>query len=161
MLGYFLLYSRVIQLYIYIFFFLFFSIMTYHRVLDIAPCALHGTLMFIHSMGNSLHLLIPSSQPIPPLLFPLATTGLFSTSLSQFLFHRRVHLRHSSDPTYEGYRMVSVFLRKEQWMKVCALHLRTCGRAWSCVPQICPSDTSAGCQPEESCWRQSCSGDGL
>ena len=38
MLCYFLLYSKVIQLYIYIFF-RFFSIIGYYRVLTIVPCA--------------------------------------------------------------------------------------------------------------------------
>ena len=45
--------------------------MIYYRILNIVPRALHRTLMFIHPIGNSLHLLIP--HPIPPLPFsPLA-----------------------------------------------------------------------------------------
>ena len=31
-------YSKVIQLYKYIFFFIFFSVMVYYRILNIAPC---------------------------------------------------------------------------------------------------------------------------
>ena len=45
MLCYFLLYSKVIQLYIYAFFFIFFSIMVYHRILNIVPCALQQDLV--------------------------------------------------------------------------------------------------------------------
>ena len=37
------------------------------------------TLLFIHPMFNSLHLLIPNSQSIPPHPPALATTSLFST----------------------------------------------------------------------------------
>ena len=37
MLSEFLLYSKVVQLYIYIFF-IFVSIMVYHRILNIIPC---------------------------------------------------------------------------------------------------------------------------
>lgn len=40
MLYSFLLYSKVIELYVYIFFFTFFSIMVYHKLLNMAPCAL-------------------------------------------------------------------------------------------------------------------------
>ena len=40
MLCEFLLYSKVIQLYIYIFFFIFFSIMVFHRILNIVPWAI-------------------------------------------------------------------------------------------------------------------------
>ena len=71
-------------IHIYTFFFIFFSIMVYHRILNIVR-----TLLFIHSTYNSLHLLIPNSQSIPPPpLSPLATTSLFSMSVSLFLFHR-------------------------------------------------------------------------
>ena len=34
------MYSKVIQLYIYIFFFIFFSIMAYYKILNIVPCAI-------------------------------------------------------------------------------------------------------------------------
>ena len=40
MLCYFLVYSKVIQLWTYIFFFIFFSIMVYYRILNIVPCAI-------------------------------------------------------------------------------------------------------------------------
>ena len=37
---------------------------------------------------NSLHLLVPNSQAVPPLPPVLATTGLFSLSVSLFLCHK-------------------------------------------------------------------------
>ena len=40
MLYWFLLYSKVIQLYMYIFLFIFFSIIVYYKILNIVPCAL-------------------------------------------------------------------------------------------------------------------------
>ena len=68
-------------------FFVSFSIMVYHGILTIAPCALQQTLLLIHSLCNSLHLLIPASHSTPlPIPFPLATTSLFSMSVG--LFHR-------------------------------------------------------------------------
>ena len=46
--------------------------MAYYRILDIVPCAVYSmTLLCIHSTFNSLHLLIPHSQSIPPLCLPL------------------------------------------------------------------------------------------
>ena len=44
MLCSFLLYSEVTQLYIYIYFFIFFSIMVYHRISNIFPWAIQGVL---------------------------------------------------------------------------------------------------------------------
>ena len=60
-----------------------FSIMFYHRILNIVP----WTSLFIHCIYYSLHLLIPNSQSIPPLslLSSLATRSLFSMSMSLFL----------------------------------------------------------------------------
>ena len=47
------------------------------------------TLLFIHSMYNHLHLLTPTSDSTPSLTpSPLATTSLFSMSVSLFLFQR-------------------------------------------------------------------------
>ena len=60
-----------------------FSIMFHQRILNIVP----WTSLFIHCIYNSLHLLIPNSQSIPPLslLSSLATRSLFSMSMSLFL----------------------------------------------------------------------------
>ena len=45
--------------------------------------------MFIYFTCNNLHLLVPNSHSIPPQPhFPLAATGLFSTSMSVSLFCR-------------------------------------------------------------------------
>ena len=45
----------------------FFSTMVYHRILNVASCAIYNrTLLFIHPIYNSLYLLVPNSQPIPP-----------------------------------------------------------------------------------------------
>ena len=46
------------------FFFLFFSIMVYHRILNIVPYMVGSCCLFI-LQNKSLHLLIPNSQSIP------------------------------------------------------------------------------------------------
>ena len=53
-----------------------------HKILNIVP----WTLFFIHSIYKSLHLLILNSQSFPS--HALATTRLFSMSVSPFLFRR-------------------------------------------------------------------------
>ena len=53
-----------IYIYIYTFFFIFFSITIYPRILNIVPCAIQRTSLFIQSMCNSLHLLTPDMQSI-------------------------------------------------------------------------------------------------
>ena len=66
---------------------IFFSIMACHRILNIVPCAMHsGTLVFIHPMYSSLHMLIQTPRPSHPTL--LATASQFSMSESLFLFCR-------------------------------------------------------------------------
>ena len=62
-------------------FFIFISIMVYHRILNIVPCTIE--LWLIHSVYNSLHLLFPTSQFCPPRTSPPATTTLFSMSLKR------------------------------------------------------------------------------
>ena len=57
--------SDSVIIYIYFFFFKFFPIMVYHRILSIAPCAIQQDLVVY-----PLHLLIPNSQSIP-LPYPL------------------------------------------------------------------------------------------
>ena len=81
------------------FFFMFFSVMVYLRILNIVPHAINRTLLFTYSIYNSLYLLLPYSQPILH-TSPLATS-LFSTSVSLFRFHRQVHLHHTLDSTYK------------------------------------------------------------
>ena len=41
--------------------------MVYHRILNILPSLHSRTLLFIYSIYNRLHLLIPTSHSIPPL----------------------------------------------------------------------------------------------
>ena len=53
-----------------IYFFTFFSIMVYHRILGVVLFAIYSqTLLFIHPACNSLPMLIPNSQSFP-LLYP-------------------------------------------------------------------------------------------
>ena len=66
-----LLYNKVIHLYIYPFIFVFFPIVVYPGILNIIPCTVQEGLLFFHSIYSSLHLLIPSSQSIPPHPNPL------------------------------------------------------------------------------------------
>ena len=49
-----------IYMYIYIYL-IFFSIMTYYRILNIAPMLYNRTLLFTCFIYNSLYLLIPNS----------------------------------------------------------------------------------------------------
>ena len=46
---------------IYIFFFRFFSIVDYYKVLNIVPCAIQKSLLFIYFIYISVYLLIPNS----------------------------------------------------------------------------------------------------
>ena len=57
---------------------IFFSIMVYHRILNIVPVLYSGALLFIHPIYNSLHLLISDSHATPPSPLALETTSLFS-----------------------------------------------------------------------------------
>ena len=97
--------ASAVHIYIYIHthsFFIFFSIMVYHRILNIVPCAIQQDLVGYptnKALYNSLHLLTPASQSFLCNPF-LATTSLFSMSVSLFLFHREVHLYYILDSTY-------------------------------------------------------------
>ena len=87
-------------LYIYTFSLLFFSIMIYHRVLN----------MFVHCAYTSLYLLTLNSYSITfPLSTLLATTSLFSTSLES-VSALSIGSYHILDSTCSGYDMVFVFL---------------------------------------------------
>ena len=84
----------------YTFFFIFFSTMVYHRILNIAPCAIQWDLVVytfcIYQFASG-----KPNLPLPPSpsLSPLANTNLFSMSMILFLFHRYVHLCHILDST--------------------------------------------------------------
>ena len=90
----------MIQLYIYTFFVIFFSIMVNPRILNSVFCAIQLVLV-VYSFCNSLHLLpkLPL-HPSPP-LSPFTTTSLFSMSVSLLLFCRQVHLCSILDSTYK------------------------------------------------------------
>ena len=71
------------------------------------PMLHNRTLLFIHSMYNSLYLLTPNSQSSPPPPpSPLAATSVSFMSVSLLLFSRWVHLCHVLDSTYKWYHMV-------------------------------------------------------
>ena len=103
------MYSKVIQLCVcvcvcvsvYIYFFILFSIMVYHRLLNIVPCATQQDLVVYPS---SIVCICPKhpilSFPSPP---TLVTKGLFCMSVSLSLFHRYVHLYCILDSTYKWY----------------------------------------------------------
>ena len=95
------LYSKVTQLYTHIFF----SIMLYHRLLNIAPSCF--------SIPKVIVCIYQLKHPSPSLFIspsPLTSTNLFSLSVSLFLSCRRVLLPHSLDSMYKCYHMVFVFL---------------------------------------------------
>ena len=80
--------GKPICMYMYIFLFVFFSIIV-HLGYWMYFHVLYSRTLFIHPVYNSLHLLIPNSQSIPPSPLPvLATTSLFSMSVTLFLFCR-------------------------------------------------------------------------
>ena len=87
MLCYFLLYSKVNQLYVYIYplFFRFFSHIGHSRVL----IEFSRSLLVIYFMYNSVYMSVPISQFISPLPYSLVTISLFSTSVTLFLFCRK------------------------------------------------------------------------
>ena len=105
----FLPYSNMTQLYTYRRYFLYSFPLWFITGYWIYFPVLHSrTLLFIHSIYKSLHLLIPASQSFPPLLLPLfSTTSLFSVSLS--LLCRYVYLCSILDFTYMWYHIVFVF----------------------------------------------------
>jgi len=78
-------------LYIFLmyFFHIFFSALVYHRILNTVLCTVLSskTLVFIHSMCDSLPLLTPTSHflPSPTPCRLLATTSLFSMSVKNEL----------------------------------------------------------------------------
>ena len=71
-----------IYIYINLFFFRFFSIIGYYKILNIVPCASSRSLLFIYFKYSSLHLLIPSSKFIPP----RPRSGFFAVCLFCFVF---------------------------------------------------------------------------
>ena len=93
-------YSTVTQLHTYRHsFFIFFSIVVYHRILNTFTCAIHQDLVAYSSIYNNLHLLILNSQSFPPLApSSLATTSLFSMTViyPSPIFKKNFHMLHLS-----------------------------------------------------------------
>ena len=88
----------------YIYYFSLWFITRYWLALPV-PCS--RTSVSVHPVDESLPLLIPNSQSFPPSsTSPLATTHLFSTSVSLSLFHRYLHFYSISDSTCKWYHMV-------------------------------------------------------
>ena len=90
--------------YIYRFFFIFFSIVVYHRMLS----RVSGALLFTHSVCNSLFLITLSFHPIPPQPSPLVKHKSV-LHVHEFVFHRQVHLCHRLGSTYKLYHMYLSF----------------------------------------------------
>ena len=67
---------------LYIFFFMFFSIMVFTGYWVQFSVLCSRTLFFIHPIHNRSHLLIPNSQSIPPHTLPLGNRKLFSMAVS-------------------------------------------------------------------------------
>ena len=78
--------------YTYVFFFVFFSIIGYCKILSIAPVLYSGPLFFIDCIYSSLYLLIPNSQYFSPTLSPLGTTGLFSVYESNCFVNKFIRI---------------------------------------------------------------------
>ena len=98
MLSQFLLYSKVNQLYRYIypFFFRFPSHLGHHRALSRIPCAIQQVLVTYLFYIQQCIYFNPSLPIHPTPSVPLVTIRLFSTSVSLFLPCRLVHLYHFS-----------------------------------------------------------------
>lgn len=84
------------------------------------------TLLFIHPMCNSLHLLIPAPSPPPLPNPPIATASLFTMSVSLFLFCRvEVHLCCILESTINDVLQYLIHSNRSRW------------RAASRFPDIC------------------------
>ena len=108
MLCQFLQYSKVTQLYIYIYplFFRFYSHMCHYRVLSRVPCAIQQVLIICFIQWC---VYVNPNLPVYPHLSPLVTISLFSTSVTPFLLNRLI-CTVFLDSTYKRYHMIFVFL---------------------------------------------------
>ena len=89
-----------------------------------SPVLYNRILSFIHSIYNSLHLLTPNSPSIPPPSpSPLATTVLFSKSVSLPLSHRQVHLCLILDSTCKWHHM---YLCSSLWLISLSMIISSC-----------------------------------
>ena len=70
----------MVQLYIYmyLFFFKFFSHLGYYRIPSRVPCAIQQALVYYYVIFSNAYMLTPNSQLIPtPWLSPLVTISVF------------------------------------------------------------------------------------
>ena len=102
------MHSKVTQLYIYTFFFISFSILIYHKILQ-SPVLnkqedLIVDLSYIYQFApaNLQLSILPSLTS-----HPLATRSLFSISVNLFLSHRYVHLCHILNSTLSDLQYLS------------------------------------------------------
>ena len=79
------MYSKVIQLYMYLFFFKFFSQLGCTRILSRVPWAINRSLLVIYFKHSSVYMSIPNSLTIPP-LHPFLLVTISSISVSLFFF---------------------------------------------------------------------------
>ena len=95
MLYYFLLYSKVNQLYIdiYPFLFGFPSHLSHHKALSRVPCAVYSWFSLVMCFIQSGVYLYPSQPPKPShTLPPTLVSMLFFMSMSLFLFCKEAHI---------------------------------------------------------------------
>ena len=105
--------DSVIHIYTILFHILF-QIMVYHVIMTIVPCAISRTLLLIHSIGESLHLLIPNSTlslsyPSPPWQ-PQVSCLCILTFLKWRLFSRAGAIFEYS--IFSGYLLCAYYVRK-------------------------------------------------
>ena len=107
----FLLYSKVTQLHMHVYLLFSHITMLHHKWLDIVPSALWQDLIAYPLQRQQFASMNPRLPVHPtPSPSPLATTSLFSMSVSLFLFYKQVHLCYILDTTYKWYYMIFVFL---------------------------------------------------
>ena len=120
----------MIQLYIYIciFFFISFSIMVYHKIVNIITCAVQQNLVYtIYLVYTGLHLLIPNSQSSP--LFPTAFLQVYSLCLWVCFCFIDMFICHISDSTYKWYHDICLSL-SHLLSLACNLQVHLCSFKW-------------------------------
>ena len=139
-----LLYSKMTQLDTYIHcFFMFFSIMIYHRLLNIVPCVTRQDFSCLSILNVTVRIYQPQT-PSPSLSLPARQPQVCLLRLSLFLFYRQVHLCHVLNSTCKGYHTVFVFPFLTDvtqcgsfWLYPCFCRWRYLVRYFVCVYRIC------------------------
>ena len=126
MLCSFLLYQKSDS---YIYFFMSFSIMVYHKILNIVPCAIQQDLIYtIYLIYTSWHLLIPNSQPFPlsPLPWQPQVSSLCLWVCTYFI---DLFICHISVSTYKWYHGICLSL-SHLLSLACNLQVHPCSFKW-------------------------------